>query len=57
MAFDDPIVWIILVFEILIPVVIIYMLYKLAQFLIKANKFMDQQMKKDQEKEPQKTAS
>jgi hypothetical protein len=56
MAFDDPIVWIIILFFfILIPVAVIYLLYRLAKFLIKVNRFMDEQMKKKNDIQSQKT--
>ncbi|MHB8566611.1 MAG: hypothetical protein ACYC7D_07855 [Nitrososphaerales archaeon] len=48
-VFFDPIVFILLIFLILIPVAVLYGLYKLAMFLIKANKFIDQQNRKQQE--------
>lgn len=51
MAFDDPIVFILLIFEILVAVVVVYLLYKLAQFLIKANRFMDEYMKRKESQE------
>ncbi|MCL4518889.1 MAG: hypothetical protein M1587_06800 [Thaumarchaeota archaeon] len=43
MAFDDPIVFVLLLFEIAIPLLAIYGLYKLVRFVNKVNRFIDQQ--------------
>ena len=51
MAFDDPIVWIIIIAVALIP---IYLLSLLVRFLWKANKFIDEYNKKKNESEAQK---
>lgn len=52
MAFDDPIVFI-LIFLILVPILVIYATYKLAKFMYKVNKFIDEQTKRQKEGQAQ----
>ena len=53
MAFDDPIVFILIIFLILVPILVIYATYKLAKFMYKVNKFIDEQTKRQKEGQAQ----
>jgi hypothetical protein len=44
MAFDDPVVWLLIIsMVVVIPALAIYGIYKLVMFLIKVNNFIDRQ--------------
>lgn len=43
MAFDDPVVFVLLLLEIAVPILAVYGVYKLVRFVNKVNRFIDQQ--------------
>lgn len=51
MAFDDPVAWFLVAVNIVVPVIVIYGIYRLIKFAKKVNRFIDDQEQEKKKKE------